>query len=407
MLAWAATRAALLLCVWKVLAFPGPDVTVDVPDIYEPWFEVLRTGIFPSDDVTWQYPPAAALAVLAPGALPFWDYTSAFVAVVAVADAAVFGMLLYAARRPGRSLAGGWVWVVGVPLLGPTAYARYDLMVAAVAIGALMVAGRSPRAAGALVGFGAMLKVWPVLLLTGCPPGWRGRRMCRVAATVVVGVALVCLVAVPGAFGFLSSQQDRGTEVESLGATVFHLARQYGWSGQVAFSYGSMEFVGRYVTVVSRAALGLSVLGSAALLLWRLRAIRFDRATLFDAAFAAVLLFTTTSRVLSPQYLLWLVSLAAASLTVRGSRQWPASVLVLAATAVTTLEFPIWFAHVVTSDPLGVALIVGRNSLLVAATVWSCLRLWRATTSAATSAASEETGTGAEPDRARPPVPAG
>ena len=33
--------------------------------------------------------------------------------------------------------------------------------------------------------------------------------------------------------------------------------------------------------------------------------------TLADAAFTAVLLFTTTSRVISPQYLLWLVGLGA------------------------------------------------------------------------------------------------
>ena len=51
----------------------------------------------------------------------------------------------------------------------------------------------------------------------------------------------------PGAFAFLTFQRDRGTEVESLGALVFHVARQYGWDGQVLLNYGSVEFLGPYV----------------------------------------------------------------------------------------------------------------------------------------------------------------
>lgn len=69
---WAATRAVLLLCVFKVLVLPGPDVTSDVAGIYHGWYEVLKSGSFPQDDVTWQYPPAAALAVLSPACCPSW-----------------------------------------------------------------------------------------------------------------------------------------------------------------------------------------------------------------------------------------------------------------------------------------------------------------------------------------------
>ena len=87
-----------------------------------------------------------------------------------------------------------------------------------------------------------------------------------------------------------------------------------------------------------------------------------------------MLLFTTTSRVISPQYMVWLVGLAAVCLALRASRQTVPALLVLAATAVTLLEFPVWFAHVVASDALGVSLLVLRNGLLVAASVLACLR---------------------------------
>ncbi|MFE0455299.1 glycosyltransferase 87 family protein [Streptomyces sp. NPDC058914] len=372
---WVVTRLALLLCVFKAVVFPGPDVTTDVSVIYQGWYDVLRTGTFPRDDVTWQYPPAAALAVLSPALLPFLDYASAFFVLAFLADLAVLALVLAAGARPGRSPIGAWVWVAGVPLLGPTVYARYDVMVTAVAVAALLAGARHPRAMGALVGLGALMKVWPALLLAGAV-----RRRAWGAAAVTAGVLSAAFaLSMPGAFTFLAFQRDRGTEVESLGALVFHVARQFGWRGEVLLHYGSVEFLGPRVDEVSDAALGLGALACGWLLLWRLRAGRFAPHTLADAAFTAVLLFTVTSRVISPQYLVWLVGLASVCLCFRTSRMGMPAALVLAASLVTVLEFPVWFAHVVASDPLGVTLLFLRNGLLVAATVTAAVRLWRST----------------------------
>ncbi|MFI1967777.1 hypothetical protein BLA24_00985 [Streptomyces cinnamoneus] len=377
--AWALTRAVLLLCVFRVWILPGSDVSVDIEVIYQGWYGVLRTGIFPYDDVTWQYPPAAALAVLAPGLVPFLDYAPAFFVLCFLADVAVMGMLLYAVRDGRRSAWGVWVWVVGVPLLGPIVYARYDVMVTAVAVAALLAARRRTRLAGALVGFGALLKVWPVLLLAGSPRGPRTRTLWGSALLTAMGLAMFFAAAMPGALAFLTFQRHRGTEVESLGSLVFHLGRHLGWHGKARLNYGSVEFLGRHVHAVSFLALGLSVLAFAWLLLWRVRARRFTATTPYDAAFAAVLLFTTTSRVISPQYMIWLIGLAAVCVTMRTPRQGLPVVLVLLATPLTQLEFPIWFSHVVASDKLGVATLTLRNGLLVAATVLACARLWRET----------------------------
>ncbi|MDJ1135382.1 glycosyltransferase 87 family protein [Streptomyces iconiensis] len=391
-LAWAVTRAVLLLCVFKVFTLPGDlDVTADVSVIYHGWFETLRTGTFPTDDVTWQYPPAAALAILSPGLLTglgLLDYASAFYVLACTADAAVLALLLYASRRRGCHTARGvrygrragvWLWIAGVPLLGPTAYARYDLMVTAVAVAALLAAARRPRAAGALTALGAMVKVWPALLLLGARRGRAARAMWTTAAAVAALLMAGFTATMPGALDFLTAQGGRGTEVESVGALALHVARHFGWEGQVLLHYGSMEFVGPHVRLVSDAALALTVLGFGWLLLWRLRARAWTPGTHADAAFAAVLVFTTTSRVLSPQYLVWLVGLAAVCLTLRASRQVLPACLVLAATGLTLLEFPIWFAHVVASDGLGILVLATRNGLLIAATLIACTRLWRTT----------------------------
>ncbi|MGW6059401.1 glycosyltransferase 87 family protein [Streptomyces sp. NPDC055189] len=378
---WVLTRTVLLLCVFKVLTAPGPDVTSDVSVIYEGWYEVLRTGTFPLDDVTWQYPPAAALAILSPALLPFAGYTSAFFVLALLADALVCGLLLYAGGRPGKSLRGAWTWVVGAALLGPTVYARYDVMVTAVAVAALLAGARHPRTMGALAAFGALLKVWPALLLVGMPRARATRSSWGAALATAVGLTLAFLVTMPGALAFLTFQRDRGTEVESLGALVFHVARHLGWQGDVQLNYGSVEFLGPYVSLVSTVAQGLSAAAFCWLLAWRLRARAWSASTVADAAFVAVLLFTATSRVISPQYLLWLVGVAAVCLAFRASRMVLPARLVLAATFVTFLEFPVWFSHVVASDPLGIALLLVRNGLLVAAALLACRNLWRQTVS--------------------------
>ncbi|MFD7709093.1 glycosyltransferase 87 family protein [Streptomyces sp. NPDC059786] len=377
---WGLTRLVLLLFVFRVFVFPGPDVTSDVSVIYQGWYDVLRTGTFPLSDVTWQYPPAAALAMLSPALLPFLGYASAFFVLAFLADLAVLALLQYAGLRPGKTLRGAWVWVIGVPLLGPTVYSRYDIFVTAVAVAALLAGVRRPRVLGALAGFGALLKVWPVLLLVGAARGG-GRRAWAAAAVTAGALCAVFAVTMPGAFAFLTYQRDRGTEVESLGSLVFHVARRFGWPGQVLLNYGSVEFLGPYVGVVSGAALFLTAVALGWVLLWRLSAQRFPAHALAEAAFVAVLLFTVTSRVISPQYLVWLVGLAAVCLCFRGTRMTKAALLVLAASLVTVLEFPVWFTHVVMGDDLGIALILLRNGLLVAAAVTAGRELWRGTVS--------------------------
>lgn len=372
---WVATRGLLLLMVFKVITVSPLDVTSDVSSIYHGWYEVLKTGTFPQSDVTWQYPPAAALAVLSPALLPFLGYTTAFFWLCCAADAVTFALLLRAGNQEGRRLLGAWVWLAGVPLLGPTAYARYDLMVTAVAVASLLAVARRPRISGALAGFGAMLKVWPALLLIGTPRD-RTRRVWGTAAGTAAAIGLFFLAVMPGAFAFLTFQGERGTEVESLGSLVFHIARHHGWQGQVLLNYGSVEFLGPYVELVSRVALALTGIAFGWLVLWRLMARTFTAATPFDAGLTAVLLFTTTSRVISPQYMIWLVGMAAAGLTVRASVMALPTMLILVATGLTFYEFPAHFSDVVVSNSLGITLLVVRNGLLVAASLMACRRLW-------------------------------
>ncbi|MGP4002003.1 glycosyltransferase 87 family protein [Streptomyces sp. 8N706] len=373
---WLASRLVML----ALLRQGHGDIAREVHTLYHRWDGRLRGGSFPVGDVAWQYPPGAALVMVAPGLVPVASYLQGFVLVMLASDAVVLLALVGAVRRGrGKSLAGAWVWALGLPLLLSLPYARYDVLVTGITVlGLLALAGR-PGLGGALAGLAAVIKVWPVLTVLGTPRG-RTTREAWLALTVSAGALLVLLGAgFRGAFDFLFAQQERGVEIESMGGAALHAARALGWPGRVKHQYGSFEFVGPYVSVVALGSVLLTAVAFGWLLLWRLRARRWTDATPYDAALAAVLLFTATSRVISPQYLIWLIGLAAVCLTAGRTTQRPVAVLLLLVTAVTTVDYPLFFGAVINSSWQGAAVVGLRNLLLLAAALLSCVRLWRAT----------------------------
>jgi len=81
--------------------------------------------------------------------------------------------------------------------------------------------------------------------------------------------------------------------------------------------------------------------------------------------------------VISPQYMVWLVGLAAVCLTARHTTQRPVAPLILAATAVSAVEYPACYGEVINSTWAGCVLMFVRNGLLASAAVLSFVRLWR------------------------------
>ncbi|KPI19960.1 Protein of unknown function DUF2029 [Actinobacteria bacterium OK074] len=354
-------------------------VSREVRVLYFHWYGILSHGEFPVHDPLWQYPPGAGLVLLSPSLLPGLSYFRAFVALTLLTDAVITLALVAAGARRGRSLAGAAVWIGGLPLLLHTPLARYDVQVTAFAVISLLTLSRSTRACGVFAALGALVKVWPVLVLIGIPRGRTTRQTWTAAAVTAVTLLALLVARFRHPFGFLREQGGRGVQIESLGGTLLGLARHAGWPGRTRYQYGAMEFVGPHVHAVATASLALTGVAFGLLLLWRVRARHWTPATPFDAALAAVLLFTVTSRVISPQYMVWLVGLAAVCLTSRHTTQRPAAALILAATAVSSVIYPGYYGLVVHSTWAGCGLMVVRNGLLAGAAVLSFVRLWRST----------------------------
>ncbi|GAA3232237.1 hypothetical protein GCM10020256_47470 [Streptomyces thermocoprophilus] len=378
--AWSATRA-LMLWLLALDGHPllgGGGVSREVRQLYHHWYGVLSHGGFPVGDPLWQYPPGAGPVLLSPGLLPGLAYVHAFVVLVLAADVVITAALVRAGTAPTRSLRGAAYWIGGLPLLLHVPLARYDVQVTALAVLALLALPRSTRACGALVALGGagegVAGAGPAGRAEGARgpdglPVCGGDRHGRAHRTGPRPRPPAGLPAQPGRAG-------RADRVGRRRAALAGLARRLAGHGPLPVR---VEFTGPYVSSVAHASLALTVGAFAMLLLWRARARRWTPATPYDAALCAVLLFTVTSRVISPQYMIWLLGLSAVCLSSRHTAQRPVTALVAAATALSAVIYPVCYDEVMAGTWPGTALLVARNALLLAAAALSYVHLWRTT----------------------------
>jgi Glycosyltransferase family 87 len=322
---WIVTRAFIVVQIgfWKDAGAEYQDVNT-----YEGWSNWLAsTGLMPQEE-TWQYPPGAAYLFLIPRLGPL-DYKPSFVVLMVIVDLVGFWLMTVLARRERRDT-GVWIWLLAMPLLFAFPVLRFDLVPTVIAIGALLVLHRRPAWFGALVGLGASIKVWPAFVLFA---EWDRRRLIRsivAAAAVVAAIFLVSQVIYGDQTGFLENQKDRGLQVESVAATPYQLRNLITEKqAPVVGRFGTLEIESDLANAVAKALdfAALLILLAAAWWWWmRDRAIRRGREDLADEVlardfvFTVVLLFLITSRVFSPQYMIWMVGLAGVVLTAGRTR---------------------------------------------------------------------------------------
>ena len=334
---WVVTRAYMLAQIGLWDHVNGSEYG-DV-NVYEGWSNwISSTHLMPQEE-TWQYPPGAAFLFLIPRLGPL-DYKLTFVILMLAVDLIGFLLIVRLAGRERRDT-GVWVWLLAMPVLGSMPLLRFDLVATVIAIAALLVIHRRPTWFGALAGLGATIKVWPAFMLFA---EWDRKRLLRSTVAAAIAVAAVFAIAWV-AFGeqsrFITNQNDRGLQIEAVAAAPWQLREVItGDPMPIALRFGTSEIdsaAGEAVSTLLGVA-AILVLIAAAWWWWlRDRAIRRGREDLADEVlardfvFTVVLLFLVTSRVLSPQFMIWMVGLAAVVLTAGATRLSRPAWLVLVA----------------------------------------------------------------------------
>jgi Glycosyltransferase family 87 len=345
----------VFLASWALLhvGFYERDQVRDTP-LYQRYGDRIEDGELPYRDVRVEYPPGALPTFVVPSLLADegdqesfrrWFETLMWVAGAVCLLGVV--LTLSAVGASAARLTGAAMFVAASPLaLGSVFLSRYDLWPAALTALALaaFVSGRE-RVGLAVLGLGAATKVYPALL---APLFFaflwrtRGRREALVGAGLFV--AAIALVVLPfavlspdGVWAALTRQASRGLQIESLGSAVLLAAHHVAGVGiEMRSSAGSQNLVGTAPDVL--AAVHTAVQGLAIAAVW----VAFargpvDRERLLWASATCVCAFVALGKVVSPQFLIWLIPLVP---LVRGRRGIAASAVLGLALVLTQLWFP-------------------------------------------------------------------
>jgi hypothetical protein len=376
--------AAAFLFAWALLhgGFWDDEEVVDTP-VYEKYGDWMADGQVPYRDFRPEYPPLALPAFAVPSLVAgaeasHGEYRRVFEWLMAICGVAalvlVAATLVSLGASPARlALALGLLALFPLAL-GTVVLTRFDLWPAALVAGALaaLVALRE-RLGFVLLGLAVAAKLYAgVLLPLAVVWVWRrrGRRSALACLGLFAAVVVACylpflLVGPEGVAESLSRQLSRPLQLESLGAAVvLSLHSLVGLGVEMHASHGSQnvggllgDAVGVGQTLVQLAVLAAVWVGFARGEMTRDRFVRYSA--------AAVLAFVAFGKVLSPQFLIWLVPLVP---LVAGRRGLAASLLLGLALVLTQLWFPFrYWDWVETFDGGVTALVLLRDLVLVAA----------------------------------------
>jgi hypothetical protein len=361
---WLATRGFVALIAVGMMFHHDWKHIFDDLNVYSRWGEGLAEGTVPSADPMWQYPPLAAFVFGGIGLLGSqpWLFLLLFVAV----DIAISLVLARDAARRDR-WDGFAVWLAAPLLLGPILYGRYDSIPTLAAMAGLLALA-APMAAGAILAIGGGLKVWPaVIALALSRRDWlRGALGAALATAAVIAVSAWAFPSVIS--GFLGNGEARGLQTESVAALPFVWARLFlGAEGiPEAFRYGSSEVGVPLADAIAPWLIPLTGIGLLLLILARALG-RLDHAPVADIAFVAILWLMVTSRVLSPQYNVWLVGMAALVWAAGSARMRTATIPVVVTAVAAQVLYPFAYIDIIEGGFIGSVIHTVRIAALLAA----------------------------------------
>ena len=371
-----ATPVYLLFCVFSEGGLVTDSLWGDVGH-YEDFARRILDGDVPYGDFTVEYPPFALPAFVVPALVTSTapSYLLGFKLLMAGLGVVVLVTTAWSLDRlragRGQTILGLGTIAVAPLLLGHVFLNRYDPWPAALV--SLAVAGYLARRGALASGFLAAsfaakiftaalvpIAAWRVWLTSG------SRGLARSTATFVAVCLAIFAYFLGTSFGGLGfsywTQASRDLHGESLAGSILLALDTLGVYDAtiIAGDPGSLDLSGTLPTVL---AAGTTVV-AAAVIVWVWVAAR--RALASDAVFvaataAAAIAFLALAKVISPQFLTWLLPLVPL-LTGRAGRR--AGVLLLLAMGLTQLELRGWEGlHV---DGWATWALLTRNLLLVA-----------------------------------------
>jgi hypothetical protein len=343
-----ATAAAcglfLACCCLPWVGLWRPDGVADT-GLYSLYGIRMAHGLVPYRDFFIEFPPGALPALVLP-ALPgssYVEWFKIFEALCGTGTIVCLAAILTRLRVPERrAYVALGLAAIAPAALGPITLNSFDYWPALLTIAAVaaLTLGR-PKSGFALLGLATAAKVFPAgLLALALLYALRayGRSSIRAAllAYVAAGVAAFApfLVLGPGGLRYsLRVQFGRGLQLESLGASLLTILQHAGaYEARYTPNLAYAQFAGGVASAVSSITT-VVMLAAILVVAWLFYRTEQSVQDFVDAAAATVVAIVAFAKVLSPQYLLWIVALVAAA-SIRRRVAGPLLLLVLGLTQV-------------------------------------------------------------------------
>jgi hypothetical protein len=371
-----ALAGAVLVASFGLTFALGPwqdELVSDLP-LYRGYADLFLDGVLPYRDIGFEYPPLAAPLLALPGlvSLDLGTYRLLFAGLVLALAA---GLVLATGRLAvlgGADERRALLAVAAAPLAaGAMIRTHFDLApVLCLVAGLAGIAGGRSRTGFALLGVGGALKLFP-LAAAPLAAAWlvargRGREavggLAVAGAVVVLAAAAAVALSPAGAWDAVEYHVERPVQVESLPATVLNALDAAG--ARAPDPVNSHRSDGLEHPAADALAAGFTALILAALVALTLAARRLeDTRGLILAGLASAAVLASLGKVLSPQFMLWLVPLAALAWA---WRMHALAAVTAAAMASTLAWFPDRYFDLVEREAMPLAAVAVRNLLLVA-----------------------------------------
>ena len=374
---------AVVAWAWPLqrLAFYTRRTAAGDVNVYLRYARLMARGLVPYRDFHIEYPPGATFIFWLVWQLP-GHYRGTLSAVMLVCLCICLVGVVATARALGLSpvrqaIAGGIIALAPL-LLGPIVLERFDMAVAAVTAWMIYAAVTERwRLMWILLAVGVLIKLVPIALLPllliwhAHRRGWTAaiRDAAISMGIVVIGILPFAIIAPSGTWYFVGYNLRRPPQLESLTSNLFLLLANYGhYRFRIVEDYHSNGVHGTgpaVVATISTVVLAIAVV-VCAWWSWRLLAGSSppaDRGIIVAGAAATIVALTVFGKVLSPQYMMWLLPV---TLILQGRRGRTAVALTVLVFLLTLTYFPTHFAEISKVQIYVIRILTLRNLALIA-----------------------------------------
>lgn len=370
-----------MIAISSLALLPALDIPIqgDV-NLYQGVVRDLLSGTLPYRDRVFEYPPYVLPILLLPRLFGEDAYPTVFMGLALLVDWLMkFLLLKVALRNPDRlrSLLPLASYCLAVPFLRHFLLQRYDLWPALISLLAVwLFCSERYKLSGLCIAAGIGVKLYPVVfvpvLFVLAARQKKGRAFTTGLITGLLPMALLSFI-LPW-WRFAQFHGARGLQCESIYASILWLGKhlelaELNWVFEKAWfevqgPLASAILPWARILFAAAVVLSVAITTVAAARMPRPSAARVARLLLVP-----LLGFVAWNQVLSPQFLVWILPLAALA-SLEGNR-WPV-VLLVPATIMTPIIYPSWYGDYGTGLSLfETSVLVLRNLMLIG--VWLSL----------------------------------